>query len=198
VTDPGTGQQQQGQQQQGQQQNTWTPPASQEEFDRIVQDRVARAERKYRDYDSFKEKAEQFDILSAASASEKDKAVEDARKQALVEAANNYQPRVVRAEFKLVAKDVGLSKEQLDSLLEDLDLSKYADDDGEPDTAKIEKKVKAFAPQKEEDGKGQQGNGRGPNFGQGSGHHQSKLRKGEAGLAEAKRRFPDAFKASAS
>lgn len=179
--------------------NEFKPITTQAEFDAQVQDRVRRVEGKYRDYDTIKQKAEQYDVLDAASKSEKDRAVEAARQQALVEAANNYQPRVVKAEFKLAAQEAGLTKNQLDSLLEDLDLSKYADDDGEPDTAKITKKITAFAPVK--DDKGNNGkNGKGPNFGQGSGHQQSTARKGEAGLAEAQRRFPDAFpkKAAAS
>ena len=39
----------------------FTPPASQEEFDRIIASRISRVERKYSDYDELKQKAQQFD-----------------------------------------------------------------------------------------------------------------------------------------
>ncbi|WP_138443526.1 hypothetical protein [Sinomonas susongensis] len=41
------------------------PPASQEEFDRIIQERVARERKKFEGFDGFKAKAEQFDALKA-------------------------------------------------------------------------------------------------------------------------------------
>ena len=39
----------------------FTPPASQEEFDRIIASRISRVERKFSDYDELKKKAQQFD-----------------------------------------------------------------------------------------------------------------------------------------
>ena len=39
----------------------FTPPTSQEEFDRIIASRISRVERKYSDYDELKQKAQQFD-----------------------------------------------------------------------------------------------------------------------------------------
>lgn len=164
--------------------NEWTPPKDQAEFDRIIQDRLTREQRKFADYDALKAKAGQWDALSAESQSEHEKALAAARAEGMNEAMSKQVPRAVRAEFKAAAKEVGLSKTQLDSLLEDLDLVKYATDDGDPDEEKISKKVSAFAP-----AKGSGGNGRSPNFGQGSGHNPSTAKKGEAGLAEAQRRY---------
>lgn len=43
--------------------NAYTPPASQEDLNRIITERVARVEAKYPDYDALKTKAEQFDAL---------------------------------------------------------------------------------------------------------------------------------------
>lgn len=171
----------------------YTPPATQEEFNRIIQDRVARAEAKYKgvDIDALKQKADAWDELSRESQSDHEKALITAREEGVQEAMSITVPNVVRMGFRVEAKGV-LTDEQVESLLEDLDLVKYAKDDGEPDMAKIAKKVQAFAPAK--GGQGSNGgNGRGPGFGQGSGHHQSPTRKGEAGLEEARRRFPEAF-----
>lgn len=167
----------------------YTPPATQEEFDRIITERLTRAEAKYKDHDTYKQKAEAWDALAAESQSEHEKALEQAREEALQEALSITVPNVVRMAFQAEAKGV-LTKEQVESLLEDLDLLKYANDGGEPDMAKIAKKVQALAP-----AKGSQGSngGRGPGFGQGSGHQTSTARKGEKGLEEARRRFPQQF-----
>jgi hypothetical protein len=58
-----------------------------------------------------------------------------------------FAPRLVTQAFKAEAKGV-LTKEQLDSLLEDLDLSKYLTNDGDVDEEKVTKKVSAFAPRR--------------------------------------------------
>jgi hypothetical protein len=166
----------------------YVPPATQEEFDRIVTERVNRTKRQYADYDTLKAKAEQWDTLEAESRTEAERREREIRDEALNEAMSRVVPSAIKAAFKAEAKGV-LTKEQVESLLEDLDLVKYATDEGEPDEEKIAKKVAAFAPAK--GGNGQ--NGHGPGFGQGSGHQQSQAKRGEAGLAEAKRRFPEAF-----
>lgn len=56
----------------------WTPPASQEELNRIIADRVSREKAKYADYGDLKAKASKFDELDAASKSELEKAQERA------------------------------------------------------------------------------------------------------------------------
>lgn len=43
--------------------NAYTPPATQEELNRIIGERVAREQAKFTDYDQLKTKAEQFDAL---------------------------------------------------------------------------------------------------------------------------------------
>jgi hypothetical protein len=58
-------------------------------------------------------------------------------------------PRLVKQAFKAEAKGV-LTTEQLDALLEDLDLTKYLDKDGDVDEEKVTKKVTALAPKKDE------------------------------------------------
>jgi hypothetical protein len=144
------GQQQQGGEpggDEGQQQPTaseWKPPASQEELDRIVQDRLKRETRKYRDYDSLKAKAEQYDTLAASVQTDQERALAEAQEQAFNAAMGSVVPRLVRAEFR--AASLGkLTSDQLEALIEDVDLTKYVDDDGEPDIERIKRKVDAFA-----------------------------------------------------
>jgi hypothetical protein len=93
------------------------------------------------DLTALREKAARADALDHELSSEADKAVKAARDEESAKAI----PRVVRAEFKAAAKGV-LTAEQLTALLEDRDLSKYADAKGDPDEDKIANLVKAFAP----------------------------------------------------
>lgn len=163
--------------------SAFQPITTQEEFDRRLSRRLNSERAKYRDYDTLKAKAEQFDILANESRTDREREIEEARMEAFHEAMSKAVPLAVKAEFKSAAKGV-LSNEQLASLLEDLDLTRYATDDGDPDEEKIARKISAFAP-----AKGPAGNGRGPTgFGQGQ-RRESALRKGEAGLLEAQRRY---------
>lgn len=184
VPDTGEGQTDDQQQQvvADDQQDEFAPITSQEEFDRRISQRIKRERGKYADYETLKAKAEQYDLLANESMTDREREVEQAREEAFHEAMSKAVPRAVRAEFRAQAKGV-LSKEQVESLLEDLDLVKYADDDGEPDEEKIARKVKALAP-KDGDRKGSTG------FGQGS-RRASGVKRGEAGLLEAQRRFPE-------
>jgi hypothetical protein len=164
--------------------SAYTPPASQADLDRIIEDRLARERKRYADYDDLKAKAEKHDALEAELASDKDKAVAAAREEERTKVRSESTPRIVRAEFKAEAKGV-LTSEQLDTLLEDLDLSKYVDDKGEPDGEKIAKKVKAFAPA---DNNGNN-SGRPPRrLGQGS-HQPANAKPGDQGRAMAEKRF---------
>ena len=127
------------------QQPTWAPPASQEELDRIITERLKRETRKYRDYDTLKAKAEQYDTLAASVQTDHERALAEAQEQAFNAAMGSVVPRLVRAEFRSAA--VGkLTPDQLDALIEDVDLTKYVDDEGEPDLERIKRKVDAFAP----------------------------------------------------
>jgi len=160
----------------------FAPITSQEEFDRRISRRLNTERAKYRDYDTLKSKAEQFDLLARESQTDREREVEEARLEAFNEAMSKAVPIAVRAEFKSAAKGV-LTDEALQSLLEDLDLTRYATDDGDPDEEKIARKIAALAP-----AKGTRENRARTGFGQGR-TQESHLRKGEAGLLEAQRRF---------
>lgn len=125
---------------------SYTPPASQADLDRIVQDRLARLSKSY---GMTPEEAKTFKtrvgVLENDLSSESDKIAKKAADDARAEERTKGTTRAVRAEFRAAAKGT-LTDAQRDALLEDLDLSRYADEDGEPDVDKIEKKIKAFAP----------------------------------------------------
>jgi hypothetical protein len=127
---------------------------------------------------ALQDKATKHDQLERELMSDKDKAVAEATDKAKAEAI----PRVVKAEFKAAAKGV-LTADQLNALLEDRDLAKYVDANGDPDEDKIAKLVTAFAPAKPQQRTGPTATGLG-NRQAGSGA------PGDQGRAEAEKRFP--------
>jgi hypothetical protein len=179
-------QQQNNQQQNNQQQQNkpFVPIATQEEFNTRIQERIDRAVAKFSDYDKLKAEADEFVQWKKEHGTDQEKAVIKAREEERTVVLARTIPQTVRQAFRAEAKGV-LTEVQLSSLLEDLDLTKYADKNGDPDEEKIGKKVAAFAPA---EGSGN-GKGAGRGFGQGQGHQASTVRKGEAGVAEAERRF---------
>jgi hypothetical protein len=137
------------QQQQQQQQNVGVGAQQEEAPKTFTQEEVnaflAKEKRRYKDYDSLKEKAALVDQLQAASQTDTERATTEGLRKGRQEALTATVPRLVRAEFRAAAKGV-LKPDQLTALLEDLDLMKYANDDGEVDEERIAKKVAAFAP----------------------------------------------------
>lgn len=123
----------------------YTPPATQEDLNTIIETRLARDRARYSDYEDLKAKAARADQLEADLGTDAEKAAKKARDEERAKANSEWTPRVVRAEFKAAAKGV-LTEDQTKALLEDLDLSKYVTDKGDPDDEKIAKKVAAFAP----------------------------------------------------
>jgi|GEM_PF-4026421 len=105
-------------------------------------------------------KAKQFDELKASQMTEQEKAVETA-----VEAAKVAARAETRREFgdKLVAVSVRAAATlrgiDADALLEAIDLSRFLDDDSEPDTASIDAWLDKVAPKA--GGHGDIGQGRG-------------------------------------
>lgn len=143
---------QQDRQQGDSQQDQQTPDSktfTQEQVNALLADQKRKVQASYKDYDTLKEKAALVAKLEAASQTDTERAASEGRQEGRKEALSSTLPRLVRAEFKAAAKGV-LSSDQLDALLEDLDLSKYANEDGEADEDRISKKVAAFAPKEEE------------------------------------------------
>ncbi|WP_058725244.1 DUF4355 domain-containing protein [Curtobacterium luteum] len=89
----------------------FTPPASQDELNRIIADRIARERAKFSDYDDIKSKASKFDELEAANRSELEKVSATASEWEQKAAAANSE--LVRLR---VATKFGISEEDLDLL----------------------------------------------------------------------------------
>jgi hypothetical protein len=83
----------------------------------------------------------ELEKLRAASMSETEKAVAAAKAEGASEAAKAVGPRIVRAEFRAAAAGQ-VDRQTLDAYLEDVDLTKFLTNDGEPDTKAIEARIK--------------------------------------------------------
>ncbi len=106
----------------------WTPPASQEDLDRIISDRLARERSKFSDYDDLRRKAAEFDKAQEAAQSEQEKAVNAARKEAAAEATQAANGRLVAAEARALAAELRFRNPALAVRTVDLSAVKVADD----------------------------------------------------------------------
>lgn len=97
------------------------------------------------DYDDQKAAAEKWRAHEEANKKPEQKVIDQAAADARAEERRKAAPRIVTAEFKSAAAEEGVDKALLAVFLEDIDPLKYLDKDGEPDTEKIEKRVKALA-----------------------------------------------------
>lgn len=95
------------------------------------------------------EKAKGYDELKASQMTEQEKAVESAKAEARAEAMRESAPRLVSAEFR-AALAGRRTAEEVASLIEDFDLSKYLTDTGEVDVERVAKKADLLAPATEE------------------------------------------------
>lgn len=129
--------------------------------------------RAYGDYDQIKAERDQ---LKTAGQTDQEKATAAAKAEGRTEAASEWMPRVVTAEFKAAFKGTKTA-DQIAALLEPLDLSKFLTEKGDVDTDKVTKYAASFGSSAGE-----------PDMGQGrrSGGTPS---KGDAGRAEADKRF---------
>lgn len=122
------------------------PPKTftQDELDKIVAERIARERKKYADYDDLKKKAEEYEKAEAerkkaemtaqerleaekAEAQRKAQEAEEAAQRAL-SAANQ---RLIKSEFKLLAKEAGIRADALEDAYKLADVSGVTvDEDG--------------------------------------------------------------------
>ncbi|AGL13870.1 hypothetical protein [Actinoplanes sp. N902-109] len=84
--------------------------------------------------------AKELEKVRAASMTEQEKAVAEARQAATAEATRATAPRLVRAEFRAAAAG-RVDPDALTAYLEDVDLAKFIGDDGEPDIKAIEARI---------------------------------------------------------
>lgn len=81
----------------------YTPPATQDELNRIINDRLARERQKYANHDELAAKAARLDELEAKNASDLDKAVAKARDEGKAEERAASNTRLVSAELRALA-----------------------------------------------------------------------------------------------
>ncbi|MGI9091550.1 MAG: hypothetical protein ACR2GG_10660 [Gemmatimonadaceae bacterium] len=168
----------------GQQTAEWKPPASQADLDRIITDRIARERAKFADYDDAKAKAGQYDELVAATRSDTEKAVDEARNATSKETREATIRELAEplAEESIRVHATGkLSDNQLKTVLDGLNLSRFLTDKGRVDTVKVAAFVNALVPAVVTK------NGPSPH-GQAT-REQVKLTGAAAGMAEAERRY---------
>ena len=113
------------------------PPASdrtftQAELDRMISDRLDRERKKYADFDQIKQKAQKFDEIEEANASQLEKAVKAARGEERAAVQREFAEQSARfaAKAQLEAR---LGKDAAAELLDDINIAKYVNDDGTVD-----------------------------------------------------------------
>lgn len=113
---------------------------SAETFDKAYVEQLRREAAKYRT--EAKKASDAAEALRKSQMSEAEKAIAEAKQAGRAEAATEYGTRLARTELKAAAaaKQVDLAE-----VLEDLDLTRYVGDDGEPDLKRIQATVDRFA-----------------------------------------------------
>lgn len=122
-------------------------PKSQEEFDRMLSDRLRRERAKFADYDELKAKAEAHDKAIEDAKTESEKAVDAARAEGEKTATERTNARLVNAEVRAQAASAKF-RDPKDAIAH-LDLSKIAvGEDGEVDEKAVTEALKELATSK--------------------------------------------------
>ncbi|MGF4045732.1 hypothetical protein ACX800_09980 [Paenarthrobacter nitroguajacolicus] len=125
--------------------STYTPPATQADLDRIIQDRLKRA--KPADYDDLKSKAAEYDKYKESSKTEQQKAIEAARAEGAQEVTGKFTTRIVNADIRATAATLGFSDPQ-DAIALFGDISKVEITDDGPDAKAIKARLDEIAKDK--------------------------------------------------
>lgn len=144
ATQAGTGE---AQQQTPSGEASFTPPASQADLDRIIQDRIARERSKFADYDTLKAKATEYDQFKESSKSEQQKAIDAAKLEGANEVTGKFTTRIVNAEIKATAAALGFS-DPGDAVALFGDISTVEINDDGPDAEAIKTKLADIAKNK--------------------------------------------------
>ncbi|MDA4894827.1 hypothetical protein PFZ55_49000 [Streptomyces sp. MS2A] len=123
----------------------YTPPATQEELNRVIESRLARERQKYADYEDLKKKAAEHDQYLESQKTEHEKALEAARAEAAGETRTKFLGRIVSSEVKLAATAAGFTDPG--DVLAFLDSEELVKDD-EPDVDAIKKAIDKLAADK--------------------------------------------------
>ncbi len=126
---------------------TEAPEADVETGDKPEDPRITKANAEAAKYRrELREAQRELEKTRAASMTEQEKLVAEARQAGATEALKASGGRLVKAELRAAAAESGVPKTALDGFLEYADLSRFVGDDGEPDGKAIEAAVKKLAP----------------------------------------------------
>lgn len=132
---------------QQQQESTYTPPATQADLDRIIQDRLSRHDKKYADYDTLKAKAAEADNLAEANKTEQQKAIDAAREEGANEVTGKFTTKLVNADIRATAAALGFSDPK-DAIALYGDISEVEIGEDGPDGAAIKARLEEIAREK--------------------------------------------------
>lgn len=127
--------------------SNYTPPATQADLDRIIQDRLSRHDKKYGDYDDLKSKAAEYDKYKESSKTEQQKAIDAARAEGAQEVTGKFTTRIVNADIRATAATLGFSDPQ-DAIALFGDISKVEITDDGPDAKAIKARLDEIAKDK--------------------------------------------------
>lgn len=124
--------------------STFTPIASQEDFDKRIQDRIARERSKFGDYEDLKAKAAEFEKFKEGAKSEQQKAIDAAKAEGATEVASRFTARIVNTEIKATAAALGFS-DPTDAIALYGDISGISVDDNGADAETITTRLSDIA-----------------------------------------------------
>lgn len=127
--------------------STFTPPATQADLDRIIQDRLARERKNFADYEDLKAKATEYDKFKESSKTEQQKAIDAAKAEGANEVTGKFTTRIVNAEIKATAATLGFS-DPGDAVALFGDISSVEITDDGPDAEAIKTKLADIAKNK--------------------------------------------------
>lgn len=87
----------------------YTPPATQEAFNRVIEERLVRERKKYADYDELKANQAEFETWKESQLTEQEKAIKAAREEGEASATSMFQERIVKTEIRSLASQAGFS-----------------------------------------------------------------------------------------
>ena len=137
--------------QDGSQPPAYTPPATQADFDRAVESRLARERQKLAgeyggDVASVKAQLADYEKYKESQKTETEKAIDEAKKGTAAETAQRFLSKLVGSEVKALAASLGFN-DPADALAV-IDQAKLPVKDDEPDTDELKKLVEKLATDK--------------------------------------------------
>jgi hypothetical protein len=134
-------------QQQASGESNFTPPATQADLDRIIQDRLARERKNFADYEDLKAKATEYDKFKESSKTEQQKAIDAAKLEGANEVTGKFTTRIVNAEIKATAATLGFADPK-DAIALYGDISKVEIQEDGPDAKAIKERLEEISKEK--------------------------------------------------